>query len=84
MTLPSRAIHDLDGFGNSGPGWPLVRDDTGSEHQHRYPILTLPIAGDLALCLCCHWIASGPDACKSAAAHRDATSHAVLAGRSDG
>ncbi len=76
--------HDLDGFGNSGPGWPLVPDDTGSEHQHwSYPILSLPIAADLALCLCCHWIATGADSGKSAAAHRDTTSHVVLAGRSD-
>jgi hypothetical protein len=54
------------------------------EHEHRYrPILTLPIEPDLALCLCCHWIASGPDAAVRAAGHRDATSHAVLAGRAE-
>ncbi len=75
--------HDLDGSGNSGPGWPTARGDS-DEHRHRYgPILTMPVGPDLALCLCCHWIASGPDVATSAAEHRDQTSHAVLAGRRD-
>ncbi len=74
------ATHDLDGFGNSGPGWPVATRD-GGEHVHRYhSILTLPIAADLALCLCCHWIASGPDVGTRAASHRDDTSHVVIAG----
>lgn len=54
------------------------------ENEHRYrAILTLPVEPHLALCLCCHWIASGTDAAARAAGHRDATSHAVLAGRED-
>jgi hypothetical protein len=76
--------HDLDGFGNSGPGWPITRGDS-DEHRHRYAaILTMPVAPNLALCLCCHWIASGPQVAERAAEHRNETSHAVLAGRHDG
>jgi hypothetical protein len=66
-------FEDLDAYGNSGPGWRAGRR-----------LLALPIDPNLALCLCCHWIASGPDSAVRAAAHRDETSHAVLAGRLDG
>jgi hypothetical protein len=79
MARPLRVCADLDGFGNSGPGWPAELD--GGEHRHRYqPILMLPIMPGVALCLCCPWIGSGGDLGGQAAAHRDATSHAVIAG----
>jgi hypothetical protein len=42
-------------------------------------MLALPLAPDVALCLCCRWRACGPDAATQAARHRDQTSHAVLA-----
>jgi len=35
--------------------------------------------GHLALCMSCHWMATGPDANDRAAQHRDDTSHAVVA-----
>jgi hypothetical protein len=39
----------------------------------------LPLVPDLALCMSCHWIATGPDANDRAAQHRNDTSHAVIA-----
>jgi hypothetical protein len=42
-------------------------------------MLALPLPPNLALCLCCHWLASGADAAQRAARHRDETSHAVVA-----
>jgi hypothetical protein len=38
---------------------------------------------NLALCLCCHWLAAGPDVSARAGEHRDETSHAVVTSASD-
>lgn len=46
-------------------------------------MLMLPLAPNLALRACCHWMASGPDASARAAQHRDGTSHFVVAGLAD-
>ena len=51
---------------------------TDDRHSGR-GMLMLPLPPDLALCTCCYWMASGPDASARAAAHRDETSHAVVA-----
>jgi hypothetical protein len=55
----------------------VIRDD--DRHGGRGSI-PLPLAPQLAICLCCHWLATGPDFRIRAIGHRNQTSHAVLAG----
>jgi len=56
---------------------------TGDDRHSGRGMLALPLAPDLALCTCCHWLASGPDVGRRAAAHRDETSHFVVASRAE-
>ena len=51
----------------------------GDDRHGGRGMLALPLLPNLAICLCCHWLRTGPDAAVQAARHRDETSHATLA-----